>query len=73
MACHACHSVNQRTFHSEISLHPSSFAVAERSTTVRPQWIICMDCGKAVLRVPRAELELLIDGTPKEVQEVPGK
>jgi hypothetical protein len=73
MACNSCHSVNQRTFDSEISVHSSRFADDDRSTTIRPQWTICMDCGRAVLRVPITELELLIDGVHKEVQEVEGK
>jgi hypothetical protein len=61
MACNSCHSVNQRTLHSRIFAHFSGFGVANRSVTVRPKLIVCVDCGRAVLHLPKDQLELLAD------------
>jgi hypothetical protein len=73
MTCDACHSDNQRTFDSEISIHSPGLAVADGSMTVRLEWTICMDCGRAVLGVPNAQLDLLVDSASKELQEVEGR
>jgi len=69
MACHSCHSENLKVFVSETSIYLSSSGGAYRSMTVRPKWIMCVDCGSAVLRLPKEQLELLLDNDSNEVQK----
>lgn len=69
MACKSCHSLNQMTFDSKIFAHFTSFGVANRSVTLRPKLTICVDCGRAVLHLPKDQLKLLTDSVPKRCRK----
>jgi hypothetical protein len=67
MACSSCGSINQGNLSSEVGIHFQELRNANRvPALVFPDLLQCLNCGKAELVVPKAELDILARGDATE-------
>ena len=63
MSCKACHSLQQRNFPSEISMHFPGFKnLATPPVLVFPSLLVCLDCGFTEFSLEEWELVRLREG-----------
>ena len=61
MRCKSCGSANQHKFIGEMGIRsPGLKNIDKPSVWVFPELIVCLDCGKAELVVPKNELRELL-------------
>jgi hypothetical protein len=60
MAYKSCHSVNQREFPAEISIHfPALRNLSKPTVWIFPSLLVCSDCGFTEFTIRKAELRKL--------------
>jgi hypothetical protein len=60
MRCTSCGSENPVKFEGEIAIHfPGLKNIDKPIIWVRPELVVCLDCGVAQFTVPEAELQVL--------------
>lgn len=55
MACKSCHSENQRSYRSEICIHPPRGHLEKPAILAYPSLLVCLNCGFTELVLAESE------------------
>ena len=62
MSCKSCQSENQRNLNGEIAIHfPGLSGLDKPIVWVFPKLLVCLDCGFTEFKVPKNELEQVVE------------